>query len=120
MQHPMTPRMRALKSFIASYTDEHGIAPKVDEMREHLGLASKGGVVRLIDGLVDRGHLSRLPNKARSCRVLTKAEGDRVTSTIDDQSVEGLLRRAYYIGLVRSAMPLTLRREIEDFLKRNP
>src|SRR5690606_15943671 len=40
-----------------------------DEMREGLHLKSKSGIHRLINSLVERGFLERLPNRARALEV---------------------------------------------------
>jgi len=119
MQHAMTEKMRALKSFIVKYTDEHGIAPSYDEMKDALGIASKGGITRLIDALVERGHVTRLPHRARSCRVLKTAEADKIRRELDEGGAESLLSRAYYCKEVREAMPRPLLFEIAEFLNRN-
>ena len=73
MQHAMTEKMRALKSFIIKYTDEHGIAPSYDEMKDALGAASKSGITQLINALVERGHVTRLPYR---CLLYTSDAAD--------------------------------------------
>lgn len=68
----ITPKQRELLDFIVRYQREHrGVSPSFDEMARALGLASKSGVHRLIEGLVERGALVRLPNQARSLQVVT-------------------------------------------------
>jgi len=54
---------------------EGEIAPSFDEMRIALGLKSKSGIHRLITGLVERGYLERLPNRARALEVKRLPEG---------------------------------------------
>ena len=44
--------------------------PSFQEMMEHLGLKSKSGVHRMINGLAERGVIRRLPNRARSIEVI--------------------------------------------------
>jgi repressor LexA len=46
--------------------------PTYQEMCEHLGYASRAGVVRLIEALEERGYIERIPNRARAIRVLDK------------------------------------------------
>lgn len=74
----LTPKQRALLDFIARYQRERrGVSPSFDEMARALGLASKSGVHRLVEGLVARGALERLPNQARALRVVvTPSHGD--------------------------------------------
>jgi|GEM_PF-3811672 len=62
----LTARQAALLDFIHEYHDKHGIPPSFDEMREASGLRSKSGIFRILTALEERGHISRLPNRARS------------------------------------------------------
>lgn len=55
----MTQRQNELLTFIGRYTAEHAFAPSFEEMRAALRLASKSGVHRLVNDLVDRGLLER-------------------------------------------------------------
>lgn len=57
--------------FIATYTSEHkGCSPSHDDIRRHLGLASKSGVTRVLKGLEQRGFVRRNPYQARSLEVV--------------------------------------------------
>lgn len=62
----LTPRMLELKSFIASFEQDHGVMPTFREMASGTGLASISNIYRLLDGLEERGHIRRLPNRARA------------------------------------------------------
>jgi len=64
------------------------IAPSFDEMREALGLKSKSGIHRLITGLVERGYLERLPNRARALEIKKLPEGfkSEQSATADNQT----------------------------------
>ena len=67
----LTSRQADCLKFIASHQSENaGLTPTYDEIKDGLGLASKSGVVRLIDGLVERGAIQRLPNRARSITII--------------------------------------------------
>ena len=55
--------------FINNYTSKTGLSPSFEEMKEGLDLKSKSGIHRLINALVERGFLERLPNKARALEV---------------------------------------------------
>ena len=74
----LTPKQRVLLDFIARYQHERrGVSPSFDEMAQAIGLASKSGVHRLVEGLVERGALERLPNQARALRIVaTMSHGD--------------------------------------------
>ncbi|MCK1577852.1 hypothetical protein [Bradyrhizobium sp. 174] len=70
----LTERQAELVAFVRAQVKHRGIAPSYEEIREKMGLASKSGVCRLIDGLIERGALVRLPGKARSLSVPAGAE----------------------------------------------
>lgn len=70
----LTERQAELVAFVRAQLKHRGIAPSYEEIREKMGLASKSGVCRLIDGLIERGALVRLPGKARSLSVPADAE----------------------------------------------
>lgn len=63
---PPTEREKALLDFIRTYFATKGIMPSYDEMRDWAGLNSKSGIARMIDSLIDKGHLDRMPAKARA------------------------------------------------------
>ena len=68
----LTPKQRLLLDFIVRYQRERrGVSPSFDEMARALGLASKSGIHRLVEGLVARGALVRMPNQARTLQVVT-------------------------------------------------
>ena len=70
----LTPKQRVLLDFIARYQRERrGVSPSFDEMARALGLASKSGVHRLIEGLVARGALVRMLNQARTLQIVATA-----------------------------------------------
>lgn len=66
-QMAMTARQRELLDFIVRFSWDHGgVAPSYQEMCDFMGLASKSGIHRLILALEERGHIRRLPNRARA------------------------------------------------------
>lgn len=71
----LTKKQKELLLFIHDRMQDGEIAPSFDEMREALGLKSKSGIHRLITGLVERGYLERLPNRARALEVKRLPEG---------------------------------------------
>jgi repressor LexA len=66
----MTPRQFELLTFVRTYVAEHGYSPSYSEMATAIGLGSKSGIHRLVTALAERGHISRLPNRQRSIRVI--------------------------------------------------
>lgn len=67
---PASPSMRKLLGFLRSYSVEHGIMPSTEEMRAHLGLCSKSGIVRLLNGMESRGMIRRLRQRARAIELV--------------------------------------------------
>lgn len=67
----MTPKQKKLLDYIRYYINKNEYCPSFQEMMEHLGLKSKSGVFRLINGLAERGAIRRLPNRARAIEVVT-------------------------------------------------
>ncbi|MDD9900871.1 MAG: transcriptional repressor LexA [Alphaproteobacteria bacterium] len=71
----LTKKQRDLLVFINDYIQETGLSPSFEEMKQGLDLKSKSGIHRLINALVERGFLERLPNKARALEVKKMPDG---------------------------------------------
>jgi len=65
----VTKRQQDLLVFLRRYIGEHGYSPSFDEIKDELGLASKSGVHRLVNGLKDRGFIRVLHGQSRSIRL---------------------------------------------------
>jgi repressor LexA len=65
----LTKKQRDLLIFINDYIQKTGLSPSFEEMKIGLDLKSKSGIHRLINALVERGFLERMPNKARALEV---------------------------------------------------
>lgn len=63
-------RQDALLTFIATCIQETAVPPSVEEMRKHLGLASKSAVHRMLVALEARGKIRRMPDRARAIEVV--------------------------------------------------
>lgn len=61
-----TPSQKRLLDFIAGYIDYRGVGPSFSEMQDHMRLASKSGISRLLAGLEQRRLIRRMPNRARA------------------------------------------------------
>lgn len=70
----MTPKQKQLLDYIGGYWQQHGRAPKYDEMRIHCGLASKSGIHRMIVGLEERGYVVRHPDRWNSVHLAGEDE----------------------------------------------
>lgn len=84
----MTRRERELVDFIRAYLREHRISPSYEEMRAAMGLASKGGITRMLDQLEHQGVVFRLRHRTRSVQLV----GDRPTRPASAGTVEAAER----------------------------
>ncbi len=66
----LTPKQYNLLLFIHKTIRETGCCPSFDEMKNAIGLKSKSGIHALIDALVERNFIRKLPHKARALEVL--------------------------------------------------
>ena len=66
----VTMRQSSVLEFVTEHCQKFGFSPSYQEIGDHLGIVSKSGVKRIIDALVERGHLGILPRKARSLVVI--------------------------------------------------
>lgn len=66
----VTEKQYALLQYIKDYMHLRPVAPSYEEMMDHLGMKSKSGVFRLLSGLEERGHIKRMPNRARAIKLL--------------------------------------------------
>ncbi len=62
----LTQKQNELYELIVSCHGRDGIVPSYDEMAVALGMTSKSGICRLIQALEEKGHVRRLPNRARA------------------------------------------------------
>lgn len=70
----LTRKQHELVCFIHDRLADDGVSPSFEEMKEALDLKSKSGVHRLINALVERGYIRRLPNRARALEVIRMPE----------------------------------------------
>lgn len=62
----LTPAQHHLFGFVRREIIEGRPPPSYAEMQGFTGLRSKSGINRLVNGIVERGHLVRLPGRARA------------------------------------------------------
>lgn len=72
----MTEKQRELLLYIAARLTGDGISPSFEEMREHLGLASKSGVHRLLESLEEQKLIER--QHGRNRRISLTDRGARI------------------------------------------
>jgi repressor LexA len=66
----LTHKQRDCLAFIEDYSFLYGICPSYREIRDALGLKSTSGSARLVAALEERGHIRRLPGKARAIELV--------------------------------------------------
>jgi repressor LexA len=71
----LTPRQQSVLAFITDFQRKFAIAPTVREIAAHLGLASPGGIHRILNVLKARGYLDSDPAKKRSWRSVKPLPG---------------------------------------------
>ena len=66
----LTQRQAKLMAYLAEQISENGISPSFGEMMEQMGLASTSSISRLLDSLVERNLIRRLPHRARAIEII--------------------------------------------------
>ena len=109
----LTEQQSCLLRFIESRLADGDVSPSFEEMRLHLGLRSKSGVHRLLEGLRERGCVVRLPHRARSLRVVRRGENHR--GDVGERNVGGgnvgerggcEVMRLPFLGGVAAGLPI--------------
>ncbi|MFC2076605.1 transcriptional repressor LexA [candidate division KSB1 bacterium] len=66
---PLTRRQKQVYDFVKDFSRSNGYAPSIDEIARELGLSSRATVHKHLSNLVEKGIISREPNRARSVEV---------------------------------------------------
>lgn len=78
----LTRKQRELFDFLADYVAEtNGLAPSTAEMQTAMDLRSKSGVVRLLNGLEERGYIRRIRNRARALEIVERPQSTVTLNT---------------------------------------
>lgn len=70
----LTPRQMDCYKALAAYITEHGQSPSIEELQTMTGLKAKSGVLRLLDGLEERGWIHRMRFRARAISLVSDFE----------------------------------------------
>lgn len=100
----MTPRQKDMLDAIRDLTVD-GVSPTYEQLRVHLGIASKSGVNRMIVGLEAQGHVRRLKGCRRTVAVIERSGGG-----ISDDRIALMSEAALESALVRISAALSIRR----------
>jgi len=66
----LTKQQDALLRFLEEKIKATRVAPSLEEMRVHMGFASKSGIHRILVALEDRGYIKRRRDYARAIELL--------------------------------------------------
>ena len=69
-QTGLTQKQRACLDAIEAHLARTRTMPSMEEIRRAMGSGSKAGVLRLLRQLEERGHIARLPLRARAIQLL--------------------------------------------------
>jgi repressor LexA len=61
----LTKKQKEVLDFVKKYTDKHGYAPSLDEVRKHFGLASASTAHYYLSKLEEEGYIKREANQPR-------------------------------------------------------
>lgn len=70
MSMGLTPQTLKCRDYIAKFLRVKGVPPTIREIAVFFDLQSTSGVHRMVDELVDRGYLRRLPRQARGLELV--------------------------------------------------
>jgi len=68
----LTKQQSKLYNFLKDKIQKTNVSPSFEEMKNAMGLKSKSGIQRLIDGLVERGFIEKKDNKKRAINIIKK------------------------------------------------
>ena len=70
----LTARQRQVHNYIAGHLEATGgVSPSYQEICDALAIKSRGDVKRILDCLVARGAIRKMPGKARALEIVDKA-----------------------------------------------
>lgn len=85
----LTEAQKRVLDFVQGYTREHGgVSPNLDEIRDYLGVRTKGAIVRLLNQLEDRGYIRRLRHRSRAIEIIRHATPRYAVFRFDDELKE--------------------------------
>lgn len=65
-----TPQQKNAYDFIKSRIEESGgVSPSFDEIAAHLKIKSKSGVHRIVEALIAKGQIVKVPNRKRALAI---------------------------------------------------
>lgn len=93
----LTKRQLQAFVFIEDRIAQSGVAPSYSEVAAALGTTSKGNVKRIVDAIIRRGHLRKLPGHARALEIV--APGEAKTHAPGDAQREATRLKQIEVGV---------------------
>ena len=90
----LTQKQELILDYIKSYIADHeGVSPSFDEICKALHISSKGRIHEVLIALEERGHIHRLPNRARAIKIVeTATDISRARREAFDQGYQAAMR----------------------------
>ena len=79
----LTKQQNKLFNYLKDKIKKTNVSPSFEEMKIAMGLKSKSGIQRLIDGLVERGFIEKKNNKKRAINILNNSGKKRNNKLIN-------------------------------------
>ncbi len=70
----ITPNQAEVLVHVHLFVEQEGHSPSYEQIQRAIGAKSKSKVARLIDGLIDRGMMSKIKGKSRSLSITEKGQ----------------------------------------------
>jgi repressor LexA len=103
----LTRKQRELLDFIIAFQKQNGWSPSYSEMADAMGLASRSGIHRMIEALMQRGYIAHVKNRNRGIEVLVK-DGVKVPPPRTTAPALHELKQEYFCQAGAIAMPETI------------
>ena len=69
----LTKKQSKLYNFLKDKIKKTNVSPSFEEMKIAMGLKSKSGIQRLINGLIERGFIEKKDNKKRAINIVNNS-----------------------------------------------
>tara|TARA_Y100000590_G_C15481430_1_gene924183 strand:+ start:210 stop:824 length:615 start_codon:yes stop_codon:yes gene_type:complete len=79
----LTKQQNKLFNYLKDSIKKTNVSPSFEEMKIAMGLKSKSGIQRLINGLIERGFIEKKNNKKRAINIIENSSEKRKNDLID-------------------------------------
>ena len=79
----LTKQQNKLFNFLKHRIKKTNVSPSFEEMKNAMGLKSKSGIQRLIDGLVERGFIEKKNNRKRAISIINSTKSKKNNNLIN-------------------------------------